>query len=429
MPVLFIDNVDQLAPEYQAQIFLLAQRVTRIVGCITVVALREESYYTASIQNTFTAYSSRKFHIASPHFRGMIGNRIEYSIRMLEKQLSKTEDPKQHDSLSSIRDFLKIVQDAMVTNINIGRLIKAICYGNMRFALEMFSTFVTSGATDVNKMLRIFKRDGRYSIAWHEFLKAIMLGDRAYYKEEQSPIGNIFNVGSQKNSSHFTGFRILRALMAHRGEPTAEGRGYVDLSRMIFEFDELMSDQDDFIATINRLLSRNLVEANTRATDSVEGASHVRITSAGWYYIRYLASSFAYLDLVLQDTPINDAAVEKRLRDSVYQVNNLPDSEEHKLERVRARFNRVEIFVDYLASEEAQERATFALKGLTTPIAEPIMDMLKTHLEEEERWIDKRILENRERYWEEVVKTTDKEEEEAGLLGMLEAEEGETTEL
>ncbi len=217
--------------------------------------------------------------------------------------------------------------------------------------------------------------------------------------------------------------------MAHRGEPTAEGRGYVDLSRMIFEFDELMSDQDDFIATINRLLSRNLVEANTRATDSVEGASHVRITSAGWYYIRYLASSFAYLDLVLQDTPINDAGVEKRLRDSVYQVNNLPDSEEHKLERVRARFNRVEIFVDYLAGEEAQERATFALKGLTTPIAEPIMDVLRTHLEEEERWIDKRILENRERYWEEVVKTTDKEEEEAGLLGMLEAEEEETTEL
>jgi len=44
---LFIDNVDQLSPTYQAQIFLLAQQVTRRIGCITLIALREESYYMA----------------------------------------------------------------------------------------------------------------------------------------------------------------------------------------------------------------------------------------------------------------------------------------------------------------------------------------------------------------------------------------------
>lgn len=81
--VLFADNVDQLDPEYQAQIFLLAQRVTREAGCVTIVALREESYYAPSIQNTFTAYNTHKFHIASPQFRRMIGNRIEYAIRSL----------------------------------------------------------------------------------------------------------------------------------------------------------------------------------------------------------------------------------------------------------------------------------------------------------------------------------------------------------
>jgi hypothetical protein len=70
--VIFIDNVDQLSPAYQAQIFVLAERITRIVGSLTVLALREESYYTASIQKTLTAYTSRKFHIASPRFRRLI---------------------------------------------------------------------------------------------------------------------------------------------------------------------------------------------------------------------------------------------------------------------------------------------------------------------------------------------------------------------
>ena len=59
--VLFIDNVDQLSPENQASTFLLAQRVTRLIGSLTIVAMREESYYTASVQKSITAYSNRKF--------------------------------------------------------------------------------------------------------------------------------------------------------------------------------------------------------------------------------------------------------------------------------------------------------------------------------------------------------------------------------
>jgi len=55
---------------------------------------------------------------------------------------------------------------------------------------------------------------------------------------------------------------------------------------------------------MNRLVSRQLIEVNTRSTDDIHGAAFVRITSSGWYYLRLLANSFSYLDLVLQDTPI-----------------------------------------------------------------------------------------------------------------------------
>ena len=151
-PVIFIDNVDQLSPEYQAQIFLLAQRVTGLVGSITIVALREESYYTANVSKTFTAYSSRKFHIASPNFQKMIGNRIEYSLRRLQQQrdnagVTRDEENKSQD----IYDFLRIVEVGILENTRIGRFIKALCYGNMRFALEMFCMFITSGETDVRQ--------------------------------------------------------------------------------------------------------------------------------------------------------------------------------------------------------------------------------------------------------------------------------------
>ena len=406
-PVLFVDNVDQLSPSYQSDIFLLAQFVTEQLSSISVVALREESYYTANIKKTFTAYNSRKFHIASPFFRRMIENRIAYSLQRLKAK--KTEDgASDSDSAKGqqITGFLTLVQGAIAENDKIARFIKATSYGNMRFALEMFCSFITSGVTDVGKMLKIYERDGWYNVAFHEFVKSIMLGDRSYYREEQSPIGNLFNTGPEPNSSHFTACRVLNTLKEHRGESSREGRGYVEVSRLVIEFESVFDNLEDLIATLDRLTQRHLIEPNTRSTETVRDASHVRITSSGWYYLSCLAETFAYLDLVLQDTPLNDGAVEYQLRQSVYAVNNLIDEGPDKLERVQARCDRVERFLEYLKAEEDRERAEFGLDRLNTPIATPIVPRIQSSFKSERDWILQRLSQNREKYREEFSYTT-----------------------
>src|SRR5437764_9235852 len=103
----------------------------------------------------------------------------------------------------------------------------------MRFALQMFTTFLTSGATDVDKMLAIYRREGAYYVAFHEFVKSVMIGDRAYYREGPSVIMSVFDCGAERNSSHFTALRVLALLLAHRGEATPQGKGYVETSRVI----------------------------------------------------------------------------------------------------------------------------------------------------------------------------------------------------
>jgi hypothetical protein len=238
-PVLFIDNVDQLAPGYQAQIFLLSQRVCRLLESITLVSLREESYYSASVQKSFTAFTTHKFHVASPRFREMIVNRIRYTLDLLSKPGANDGEDAEVHMHQSIADFLQIVQMSIFDkNRRITRFIEAICHGNMRFALKLFTNFLTSGATDVDKMLHIYRRDGKYNVAYHEFVKSIMLDDRHFYNEDFSTIMNLFNVGSQKNSSHFTSFRLLNVLLAHRSESSPEGRGYVNLQMLLNDFEQ-----------------------------------------------------------------------------------------------------------------------------------------------------------------------------------------------
>ena len=145
------------------------------------------------------------------------------------------------------------------------------------------------------------------------------------------------------------------------------------------------------------------MEVNSRSTESIKDASHVRITSAGWYYSQYLVRSFCYLDLVLQDTPFNSSQVAEDLKQSVYLVDNLYDREEDKVERVEARFNIVEVFLDYLKYEEDQERTCLQLDTAAGILGQPIIDLIREQYEREREWIRKRIKENRERYADETI--------------------------
>lgn len=408
--VVFIDNVDQLSPTYQAQIFLLAQRATRSLGSITVVSLREESYYSATVQRTFTAYSNRKFHIASPRFRTLIASRIQYATRWLESEGAQASLPgfapgnRIAIDKAAIGEFLRIVEFSIFEqNHNIARLIEALCFGNMRLALEMFTTFLGSGATDVDKMLRIYRREGAYFVAFHEFVKSIMLGDRRYYKEAQSPIMNVFDCGPEKNSSHFTTLRLLKYLRTLRGQATPEGQGYCELARVVGAMEDVFDNREDAVRCLNRLVVRQLVETDTRSTESIRNAVTARVTAAGLYYLAYLGQSFAYLDLVLQDTPLNAPDVEQELRRSVDQVDNLGGRDEEKLQRMDVRFARVDTFLRYLSREEEEERARLGLDRLESMLAEPIMPPVVAQLSKERRWIERRLRENRERVAEDVV--------------------------
>ncbi len=410
--VLFLDNVDQLSPSYQAQVFVLAERMTRIVGSVTVLALREESYYTASVQKTLTAYTSRKFHIASPRFRRLIANRIEFALKILEK----SEGPIDYVLRSgisidrkAIADFLRIIETSIFQqNRNIARFIEALCFGNMREALDMFTMFMTSGATDVDKMLLIYRRDKAYYVAFHEFVKSIMLGERRYYKDQASAILNIFDCGAERNSSHFTSLRIIRALSLRRGELNREGRGFVEISELLSMSESIFDNRQDVLRLLNRLVAKQLVETNTKSTESVIGASHVRVTSAGWYYSFYLVRSFAYLDLVLQDTPLNDSRIEETLRGYVQEVDNLSDRDDQKIERLEVRSSRVRLFLKYMSTEEEREQKQFDLDQRGGIWAEPFIPAITKQIENELSWILRRLKENRERFAEDVQIITEK---------------------
>ncbi len=229
-----------------------------------------------------------------------------------------------------------------------------------------------------------------------------MLGERRYYKEQASPIANLFDCGAERNASHFTALRIIRALLLRLGESSREGPGFVEIGQLVSMSEDIFDNHEDFLRALNRLVSRQLIECNTKSPDTITGASHVRVTSAGWYYSRFLVKAFSYIDLVLQDTPLDDAAVERKLRDYVETVDNLSDKEDQKLQRMEVRFRRVREFLDYLQREEERETKQFDLAARAEIWSEPFVPKIRLQIEEEISYIERRVNENREKYTQDV---------------------------
>lgn len=396
--VLCIDNVDQWPADYQAVVFLMAQRIAQQMKAVTIVALREESYYVARIQKVWTAYNNRKFHISSPSFRTLIELRMQYLnwvLRLpLEERKAKlrTRDP--GDDVAIGRFFRIISNSIFKENRNIVRFIEALAYGNMRDALDMFSMFLYSGAIDVDKMLAIYSREGGYTVPFHEFAKAIMLGERAHYRESSSRIINIFDRGPEGLSSHFTAMRLLKALLENTQTSSPEGRGFVPVADVIRMFADVFGDEQDVIYQANRLLRARLLQVDTRS-DSIDGARFLRATSGGWYYARYLCNKFAYLDLVSEDTALDNRGVVESLWDLSQEINRIRgsyvDSEDERVHKLDLRFRRVDTLIRHFEKMEGDERAAFGLKSRVGIVAEPVMTSVATTYRAEQAFIKERF--------------------------------------
>jgi hypothetical protein len=113
--------------------------------------------------------------------------------------------------------------------------------------------------------------------------------------------------------------------------------------------------------------------------------------------------AFAYIDLVLQDTPLNSSNVERSLRSFVDHVDNLSDREEQKLERMQIRFSRAREFLDYLEDEERREHTGFALHVRDGIWQESLVPAIRGQIEQEIQWIERRLRENREKIAEDIL--------------------------
>ncbi len=344
--VIVLDNTDQLGEEFQQRVFLLSQQFTREYDAICIVSLREEKYFAAFRRGIFDAYGDHKYHIGSPELSEVLRRRLQRGYDNILQMHELETNHKQKNEWSDIVAIMtSFVQSITKHNADIVRMLACVSNGDMRYALEMFKEFISSGNTDMEKILRIINRGEEYRVPYHEFVKSAMLGSRRYYDSNKSKIMNIFQPSSATSSSNITSLQILGRMNTSVSCASRHGKGYVSTSKLLGEYRRVYGYADDFIATANELLRRGLLEAEPPRELNAKKTQALAITASGVYYYKYLATSFAYIDLVHMDTSITDDKLARRFAGMALKKN------------IDIRIKRTHLFLDLLHKEEDEEKS------------------------------------------------------------------------
>jgi hypothetical protein len=365
--VIAFDNTDQLPPVLQDHCFLLAQSITRDLGCIGIISMREERYCRARTVGVLDAYQNAGFHLAAPDLVGVFEKRIRLVVADIgasNRRHISSVLPEDAPSEELQRFFLVCLRQFRDGGNALKRFLEECSRDNTRLALTLFGQFLSSGYTHVEEMVA----HPHWTVIDHQVVKPMMIPQRFNYTEDKSLIPNLFQYRNSTHGSHFTSIRILHALR-HSIDASPDKGGYWRVDVLIDEFETKFGMRHDCESALNMMLGFGLVEANNRLDSySVEKAGsdgkelifadELRITAFGIYMLDFLCRSFTYIDLVSLDCGLTDETLYHSFCASAAKERAFgPD----KRSRLESRLERATKFVQYLKDEEDQERSEYLL--------------------------------------------------------------------
>lgn len=309
--VIFLDNVDQRPPLFQEEVFLIATSMAATWPITAFVSLRPETFALSRARGALAAYQPRVFTIEPPRIDLVIKKRLEFALSQL---IAAGKLPGLEGitlASKNLEYYLRMLIRAFDTQQEIVEFIDNMSAGNVREALKYVGSFVGSGHVDSAKILEI-ESQGSYFLPLHEFIRAVIYKDAEHYNPSESPVLNLYDIGTSVGKEHFAMMLILDYV---EGAGQIGGRhGFVERYLVLEYMQSAGFAVEQIQPHIRRAFDKGLLSSPEGLKDDT--SNKLRITSAGAYSRKKLCTLFSYLDAIVVDTPIVNSEARSRIKDA-----------------------------------------------------------------------------------------------------------------
>ncbi len=345
---LVIDNVDQFEKEEsQRDIFVEAQAAAKRMGLSVIMALRDATYLLHRNSPSFDAFQVDSLYIDAPQVLPVLSRRFSYAKKFLEdKSAEITTEGGKRFQVENLAAFLDTVSASLLKDNN-GYLIEVLSGGDIRRALSLVREFLSSGHTSSDRVLWAHalgseegpKRiDKRFAFPRHEIFKACVLGQRRFYREEDSLLPDIFDSKLGGPGKQLLRMHLLHKLAAVAA--TTDRNGYI-VENVRSELYQMGVSDADVSLLLKQLFDFRAIRTADGRT--ISDKSQLLPTRLGAFLVRELAAEFAYVEMCSIDCTILDEAHWDKLREATVQIEAATGERQ-----VSLRIERARQFLDYV---------------------------------------------------------------------------------
>lgn len=354
--VVVLDNVDRLELKDQLAAFQLALYFMAQTKSFVVLQMRDETYERYKHKPPLDTFRSGiTFHISPPRFIDVVKRRLELSLEYLSAQARDVQSYTLSTGLritypkSALGVFLNgLYLELFGKRHNIPRILEALAGWDVRKALEMFVSIITSGHLSTADITANIIGDGSHQIKEHNVLKILMRTDYRLASDHSGVVSNVlyFDRDWQK-PDNFLLVEILYYLVMNRKRQGQIGiEGYWTCRHIAEKLQLLGYIPADVLLGLNYLLGRRLIVADHFGFREVAFDDSVRISAAGFMHLRFMPSRLEYLYGILPTTPLFDDIAVDRIARFVERENS------RGFIAVAAKADAVELLYTYLFEQK-----------------------------------------------------------------------------
>jgi GTPase SAR1 family protein len=316
--ILIIDNADQRNVKIQQDAFIIAQSFSSETDSIVFIAIRPQTFYRSRRSGSMSAYQQKVFAISPPRIDSVLDKRLGFALKISEGTLPFEGLSSFSMHTPTLSTYIKTLLYSVRKNKELTELLSNITGGNIRAVIELVRSFIGSPNVDSDKIIRLVEKGENYIIPVHEFSKSALLGEYSHFHEDSSIALNVYDIRHPDKREHFLILLIVAYL--NYDEKHRDNDGFVRSDRIFTELQNNSFTKDQIDAAIRRATNKKLIETTQRVTfdeqysdlfSDLPGA--FRITTVGAYHLKKWASSFAYLDAMVFDTPVFDDQINEVL--------------------------------------------------------------------------------------------------------------------
>lgn len=361
--VVVMDNVDRLDLQNQLAAFQLTLWFMQLTKAFVILQMRDETYERFKDKPPLDAYRTGViFHISPPRFIDVAKRRLELSIESLSDEPDSDRFYEiesglrirytKQDLISYLR---KLYNGLFDRRRNISRVLESLAGKDVRRALSMFVSIITSGHLSATAIASNTVGGGEFQLKEHTILKILMRTNHRLFAEGDF-VQNIFSYDDTcEKPDNFLLIEILFYLFQNRKRVGSLGlEGYFSCYEVIDTLQMLGYVPGDVLLGLNRLVKAELIITDRMNSTGVSIEDSVKILAAGWVHLRILSGRFEYVWGVLSSTPIAHLDLAQQIAELVR--IELERGEVNYFQKTRA----VDAFLRYLWEERSQTKTPFS---------------------------------------------------------------------